>query len=137
MNPLAWILLAVVALVLVAIAIEWLTERRERREYPPPGRLVDIGGYRLHLLDTGVGQPGTDGPTRRGDGLLLLELGVGAARARQGRAGGRLRSGRSRLERSEGRSRGTPAGARPSCTRPSRQPGSQARMSSRATPMAG
>ena len=67
MHPLAWILVAIVALILAAIVIESLTERRERRAYPPPGTLVDVGGHRLHLLDTGVGQPG---PT------VLLEAGM-------------------------------------------------------------
>lgn len=58
MHPLVWILLAIVALILVAIVNESLAERRERRTYPPPGRLVDVGGYRLHLLIAGVEQPG-------------------------------------------------------------------------------
>lgn len=58
MNPLAWILIAILVLLVVAFVLEALTERRERRRFPPPGRLVDVGGYRLHLLDTGEDRPG-------------------------------------------------------------------------------
>lgn len=30
---------------------------RDQRLYPPPGRLIDIGGYGLHLYCTGTGSP--------------------------------------------------------------------------------
>jgi pimeloyl-ACP methyl ester carboxylesterase len=30
---------------------------RDRRRFPPPGRLIDIGGRRLHILDAGQGAP--------------------------------------------------------------------------------
>jgi hypothetical protein len=29
----------------------------ERRRFPPPGRLLDIGGQRLHLTQSGQGSP--------------------------------------------------------------------------------
>jgi pimeloyl-ACP methyl ester carboxylesterase len=39
----------------------WLYERtaeaRDARRFPPPGRLVDVGGRRLHLLCIGSGRP--------------------------------------------------------------------------------
>src|SRR5690349_21478847 len=38
----------------------------ERSEYPPPGRLIDIGGYRLHLYCAGKGSP-----------PVILEAGAG------------------------------------------------------------
>ncbi len=38
--------------------------------YPPPGKLIDVGGYRLHLYCTGVSQPGS--PT------VILEEGIGS-----------------------------------------------------------
>ncbi|HWE63302.1 MAG TPA: alpha/beta hydrolase [Chloroflexota bacterium] len=41
--------------------------RREQRLYPPPGDLIDIGGYRLHLLCTGGGQP-----------TVVLDAGLGS-----------------------------------------------------------
>jgi hypothetical protein len=34
-----------------------LANSRDRRRYPPPGGLVDIGGRRLHLLERGTGSP--------------------------------------------------------------------------------
>jgi pimeloyl-ACP methyl ester carboxylesterase len=42
--------------------------RRDRELYPPPGRRIDIGGYRLHILCGGTG-----GPT------VVLEYGLGAS----------------------------------------------------------
>jgi pimeloyl-ACP methyl ester carboxylesterase len=53
MNPLVWILGVIVGLALIALIYEAWTERTERRRFPPPGRLVDVGGYRLHLAVTG------------------------------------------------------------------------------------
>jgi pimeloyl-ACP methyl ester carboxylesterase len=34
-----------------------ITEARDRHRHPPPGRLVDIGGRRLHLIEMGEGSP--------------------------------------------------------------------------------
>lgn len=34
-----------------------VADARDRRRFPPPGRLVDIGGRRLHLLEAGEGSP--------------------------------------------------------------------------------
>ena len=31
--------------------------RRDRSRYPLPGKLVDVGGHRLHILSTGEGSP--------------------------------------------------------------------------------
>jgi pimeloyl-ACP methyl ester carboxylesterase len=42
-------------------------QRNDRRRYPPPGRLVDVGGRRLHLVCAG----GEDGPS------VVLEAGAG------------------------------------------------------------
>ncbi|MFI6504936.1 alpha/beta fold hydrolase [Nonomuraea typhae] len=33
------------------------SSRQDRRRYPPPGRLVDVGGRRIHLLEAGSGAP--------------------------------------------------------------------------------
>jgi pimeloyl-ACP methyl ester carboxylesterase len=48
--------------------IQAIETERDRRMYPPPGQLVDVGGYRLHLhaLD-----PASGGPT------VILEGGAG------------------------------------------------------------
>ena len=58
MNPLVGILAVILGLAVAAVVYEALTERRERRRFPPPGRLVDVGGHRLHLVVTGEEHPG-------------------------------------------------------------------------------
>ena len=49
------------ALLLVAAlsgaSYQWLATRQEIAATPPPGHLIDIGGYRLHLWCTGDGAP--------------------------------------------------------------------------------
>jgi pimeloyl-ACP methyl ester carboxylesterase len=42
---------------LVSAAYQLLGEARDRRRFPPPGELVDIGGRRLHLWRAGQGVP--------------------------------------------------------------------------------
>jgi pimeloyl-ACP methyl ester carboxylesterase len=46
-----------IALVCAGAIYEGIESRRDRRQYHPPGRLVDIGGYRLHLYCAGEGSP--------------------------------------------------------------------------------
>ena len=36
---------------------EWLATRRDLAGHPPPGRLVDVGGHRLHVWCAGSGSP--------------------------------------------------------------------------------
>lgn len=48
----------VVALLLLAgVLYQTLGAAADLRRYPPPGRLIDIGGNRLHLLSAGDGSP--------------------------------------------------------------------------------
>ncbi|MEO1402873.1 MAG: alpha/beta hydrolase [Cyanobacteria bacterium J06635_1] len=68
-----WVLLGYLFLGLALIVGILLYERLARaymaRKYPPPGKLVDIGGYKLHLHCTGEGRPTVileDGPTFAG-----------------------------------------------------------------------
>ena len=51
------LLAVIVALPLVGAVYQGVATLADRRAYPPPGRLVDIGGYRLHLYCTGSGSP--------------------------------------------------------------------------------
>ena len=44
-------------LLLLGALYESVAEARDRRAYPPPGRLVDVGGYRLHINCVGTGSP--------------------------------------------------------------------------------
>src|SRR5262245_3123277 len=50
-------LAAAMALGLASAAYQAAGEARDRRRFPPPDRLVDVGGYRLHLLCAGQGSP--------------------------------------------------------------------------------
>jgi pimeloyl-ACP methyl ester carboxylesterase len=44
-------------LILTGAIYEPMVEARDAQAYPPPGRMVDVGGYRLHLNCTGSGSP--------------------------------------------------------------------------------
>ncbi|MGH8220455.1 MAG: alpha/beta fold hydrolase [Steroidobacteraceae bacterium] len=72
MSTLDWVIVGGAALLLVlaaaACALERVAEARDRRRFPPPGRLVDIGGRRLHLACLGGGA----GPT------VVIEQGAGS-----------------------------------------------------------
>jgi pimeloyl-ACP methyl ester carboxylesterase len=66
-------ILVVLVAVLVVAALsgatyQWLATRRDLASTPPPGRLVDIGGYRLHLWCTGAGAP-----------AVILDSGLGGS----------------------------------------------------------
>jgi pimeloyl-ACP methyl ester carboxylesterase len=42
---------------LVGFTYETIASRVDRKEYPPPGQLVDVGGYRMHIQCAGQGSP--------------------------------------------------------------------------------
>lgn len=44
-------------LMLVGYIYEPIAEAADAKAYPPPGQLVDVGGYRLHIHCTGSGSP--------------------------------------------------------------------------------
>jgi pimeloyl-ACP methyl ester carboxylesterase len=57
---LLWIAAIAGGLLLLSLAgavFESLSEAADIRAYPPPGQMVDVGGYRLHLNCTGSGSP--------------------------------------------------------------------------------
>jgi pimeloyl-ACP methyl ester carboxylesterase len=60
-RRIGWAMLAlVILLVLVVVAgvvYESVASAVDASMYPPPGRLVDVGGYRLHIYCTGSGSP--------------------------------------------------------------------------------
>lgn len=53
-------------LALVGYIYEPIAEAADAKAYPPPGRLVDVGGYRLHINCTGTGSP-----------TVVIEAGLG------------------------------------------------------------
>lgn len=59
-------LAALLGLVLVGYIYEAMAETADAKTYPPPGELVDVGGYQLHINCTGTG-----GPT------VVIEAGLG------------------------------------------------------------
>jgi pimeloyl-ACP methyl ester carboxylesterase len=76
-NPpvprLTWLRILVRILVLLlgllaaaGFLFENITETRDRRFNPPPGRLVDVGGYKMHIRCTGQGSP-----------VVVLDAGLG------------------------------------------------------------
>ena len=54
---LAGLLILLIALVCAGAVYEGIESHRDQRRFHPPGRLVDVGGYRLHLYCTGAGSP--------------------------------------------------------------------------------
>jgi pimeloyl-ACP methyl ester carboxylesterase len=57
MKPATRAAVVTVAAWLASFAYQKLAEARDRRRFPPPGRLVDIGGRRLHVVEMGEGSP--------------------------------------------------------------------------------
>jgi hypothetical protein len=49
---------------------QWLATRKDLASAPPPGRFIDVGGYRLHLWCMGAGAP-----------TVILESGLGGTSA--------------------------------------------------------
>lgn len=57
----------VILVIVTALAVQAYHTANAIRRYPPPGQLVDVGGYRLHMQDRGTGTP-----------TVVLEAGMGA-----------------------------------------------------------
>ena len=47
----------VLGVILAGAIYESVSEAADIRAYPPPGQMVDVGGYRLHINCTGEGSP--------------------------------------------------------------------------------
>ena len=54
---LAGIVALLLGLMLVGAVYEPMAEAADATAYPPPGQMVDVGGYRLHINCTGEGSP--------------------------------------------------------------------------------
>lgn len=65
LQILAWLCIGVIAALALGRLYQKLGTRRDGERFPPPGRLVDIGTHRLHVLEQG-----SDGPT------VVLEAGL-------------------------------------------------------------
>src|SRR5512147_3134171 len=49
------IMLLIIGLSIVGYIYEPIVEAAEVKAYPPPGQMVDVGGYRMHIKCTGEG----------------------------------------------------------------------------------
>lgn len=58
--------LLILGLMIVGVVYEPMAEAADDRDYPPPGQMVDVGGYRLHINCTGTGSP-----------TVIIEAGLG------------------------------------------------------------
>ena len=56
-QVLIWIAGLLLLSALVGVGYQKAGERRDRRFHPPPGKFVDLGTHRLHLLEEGQGNP--------------------------------------------------------------------------------
>jgi pimeloyl-ACP methyl ester carboxylesterase len=60
----------IVVVAVTGVTYQWLATRRDMARTPPPGHLVDIGGYRLHVWCIGTGAP-----------AVILDTGLGGSSA--------------------------------------------------------
>lgn len=60
------IVVLIMGLALAGAVYESVAEATDAKAYPPPGQLVDVGGYRLHINCTGTGSP-----------TVVIEAGLG------------------------------------------------------------
>ena len=64
-----WLVIGTVVLAAIGAAYQAIAIQIDRRAYPPPGQMIDVGGYQLHLNCTGTNMSGS--PT------VILEQGLG------------------------------------------------------------
>src|SRR5215213_5081592 len=58
----------IIVLGLVGASYEAIAAAGDAHRYPPPGQLVDVGGYRLHIQCVGAGSP-----------TVVLDAGLGGS----------------------------------------------------------
>jgi pimeloyl-ACP methyl ester carboxylesterase len=63
-----FLLLLLSLLPALGVVYQVLGNRRDKKRYPPPGRMIDIGPCKLHLNQRGTGKP-----------VVLLEAGIAAS----------------------------------------------------------
>src|SRR6266487_2738761 len=70
------LVILLVLVVLASVVYQGIASAVDASAYPPPGRLVDVGGYRLHIHCTGSGGPGAVGMLDAGNGGSSLDRGL-------------------------------------------------------------
>src|SRR5919112_3442402 len=56
-RPLLWFAVALLALAVAGAIYQAIATELAERAYPPPGEMVDVGGYSLHINCVGQGSP--------------------------------------------------------------------------------
>jgi hypothetical protein len=56
-KALLWLVLSLLALAVAGAIYQAIATERAERAYPPPGEMVDVGGYSLHINCAGQGSP--------------------------------------------------------------------------------
>jgi pimeloyl-ACP methyl ester carboxylesterase len=65
-----WSIIGIVSLAVVGALYQTVATSLDQHAYPPPGQMIDVGGYKLHLACTGANVNGS--PT------VILETGLGS-----------------------------------------------------------
>ena len=124
----------VVALGFLGAAYESVAEAADARAYPPPGQMVDVGGYRLHIKCIGMGGPTVVIDAGWGDSFAAWSSWVQPSAASTTRVCTYDRAGMGYSE--PGPFRALPTVSLPNCTRCWRTQMSRGRMCWWATPWA-
>jgi hypothetical protein len=56
-KAILWLVVALLILAVVGAIYQTIATMRAERAYPPPGEMVDVGGYSLHINCVGQGSP--------------------------------------------------------------------------------
>ena len=65
-----WLVLGILGLAVLGTVYQIVGTALDQRGYSPPGQMIDVGGYRMHLYCTGVNQDGSS--------TVILETGLGS-----------------------------------------------------------
>ena len=61
--------ISILVLVGLGLSYQYIATKLDKRKYPPVGKLIDIGGYKLHMIDSGVNHTGP---------VIVMDGGAGA-----------------------------------------------------------
>jgi len=53
----SWFLIAILILAIAGATYQIISSNSDKANFPPPGKLVDVGGYKLHIYCIGEGSP--------------------------------------------------------------------------------